>query len=310
MTGRRPDLTLARRLTAGAFLVLLVLAARGWMPILTGSLTATEWLGVLPLLDPLATIESAVAGRVAIPAAIGGAAILLGVALVMGPVFCGWVCPLGLLLDLNASVRRRAERGWRRLRRRSGARSRGFPAWRLPGWIRPLALGLSVGLSFALALPVFQLVSPINLLTWGVVLGVGGTVTLIALGALLAAEWVAPRVWCRSLCPLGGLYTLVGARALLRIRIDPEEAGRPCRLCSRDCPMGIEVMEEHVLAGRSAVDDPDCTRCGTCVDGCPRGVLALSFRPRNGGMVASTRGASSARTSVGSSAPPCAPRPR
>jgi len=307
---RHDRLTIARRITAGAFLLLLVLAAQGFMPILTGTLTATEWLGVLPLLDPLAAIESAVAGRVAIPAAIGGAAILLGVAVVMGPVFCGWVCPLGLLLDLNASVRRRAERGWRRLRRRAGAPTRfaGFPDWRLPRWIRPLALGVSVGLSFALALPVFQLVSPINLLTWGVVLGVGGAVSLVVIAALLAVEWVAPRVWCRSLCPLGGLYALVGARGRLRIRIAPDEAGRPCRLCSRDCPMGIEVMEEHVLTGRRSVDHPDCTRCGTCVDGCPRGVLALSFRSPTPAKPALTPGTSPA--SVPSPASPCAPRPR
>jgi ferredoxin len=36
-------------------------------------------------------------------------------------------------------------------------------------------------------------------------------------------------------------------------------------------------MEEYTLAGKLSIDHPDCTRCGSCIDACPRGVLKLGF---------------------------------
>ena len=42
--------------------------------------------------------------------------------------------------------------------------------------------------------------------------------------------------------------------------------------------MGIRVTEDYIVAGKSAIDHPDCTRCGACVDACPSGVLRLGVR--------------------------------
>ena len=62
---------------------------------------------------------------------------------------------------------------------------------------------------------------------------------------------------------------------------DPALAGQyPCRMCTVHCPMGIAVMEDYALVGAPVVDHPDCTRCGSCIDACPRGTLRLGFRGR------------------------------
>ena len=42
--------------------------------------------------------------------------------------------------------------------------------------------------------------------------------------------------------------------------------------------MGIDVVGDFTLAGKSSVDDPDCTRCGACTEVCPAHTLALRFR--------------------------------
>ena len=55
--------TWARRVTAGAFLALLVLGALPWFPWVKGSMTATPWFGVVPLVDPLAALEVTLASR-------------------------------------------------------------------------------------------------------------------------------------------------------------------------------------------------------------------------------------------------------
>ncbi len=268
---RRPW-TFARRLTALAFATLLVLGSRAWFPWFRGTTTGTRLCDAVALSDPLAALEQTLATRHTHAELLWGAAILVAVGVVLGPVFCGWVCPLGLVLDLNDDLRRRL-RGW-------GVR---LPEWRWPGSVRFVVLGLTAGLSFGLGWPVFQTVSPINFVVWGALFEpVRWLLVVVAVVALV--EHFAPRLWCRSLCPLGALYSLLGRFALLRVRLDPETAGRtPCRQCTTQCPLGIRVMEDYSLRQRANVDHPDCTRCGNCLEVCPRDVMWLGFRDRRGG---------------------------
>ncbi len=61
-----------------------------------------------------------------------------------------------------------------------------------------------------------------------------------------------------------------------RVRVTgPERLG--CLHCTRDCPMGIDVLHDHVLAGHATVNDPECTRCGSCTDRCLGDILQLGF---------------------------------
>jgi len=259
-----------RRLTAAIFLACLVVGSFAWFPF-TGSTGATRLANVIPFTDPLAAIESTLStGNLAAPALIG-AGILLGAAVLLGPIFCGWVCPLGLALDLNYALRRL-------VRRRVFRRRRQTPVPTVVPWsIRYAVLGAVLGFALFAGLPAFQTLSPINLLARSILFA--SLWGLIAIGGLVVLEWVMPRVWCRALCPLGAVYSLVGRFGLLRVRIDPAHAGRtPCRQCSTRCPMGIPVMESYAMGGRSSVTDPGCIRCGDCVDACPTAVLRLGLR--------------------------------
>ena len=152
-----------------------------------------------------------------------------------------------------------------------------LPVMGLPSRMKYFLLGLALGVSLIARLPAFQMVSPINILAWGVIFRPGPEWLLLA--GIVALEWFFPRTWCRSLCPLGALYSVIGRFSPLRVRIDPAAAGKlSCRQCSTDCPMGIGVMEDYVQADKPAVDDPECTRCGSCLDACPRGTLKLGIR--------------------------------
>lgn len=266
MSGRRRFLSwaFARRLTALAFVGVLVLGSFTWFPWFKGAPSAGTWFGTVPLVDPLAALESTLAGRSIQTTVWIGAGLLVATALLLGPIFCGWICPLGLLLDLNQWVRRRA----------LGRAAR--PAFRLPRELRYGVLGLLVGVALVARIPLFQTLSPINIVGWSLIFGLAPA-SLVVLG-IAAVEWLAPRLWCRSLCPTGALYSILGRFAPLRIRIHPDESRRPCFQCSTACPMAIRVVEDHTLAGKRAVDDPDCTRCGDCIDICPKSTLKLGFK--------------------------------
>ena len=260
----------SHRLTALLFLLLLVAGGRFGLGWIQGSVTATTVLETVPLADPLAALEVTAASWELEPTLLLGALLLALAAVLIGPVFCGWVCPLGLLLDLNAALRRAVLRlVTRKPQRRPFARESSGLKYALLGFV--LVFSLVAGF------PLFQTISPINALVWAAVFVVSPALLLVA--GLVVLEWFAPRFWCRSLCPQGALYSMLGRCGLLRVRINPATAGRePCRQCTINCPMGIRVMEEFSLKQKRSVDHPDCTRCGACVDVCNGGVLSLGFR--------------------------------
>ena len=230
---------------------------------LQGSLAATTLAGVLPLVDPLVALEVSLAGGRAMAQVLVRAALLLGAAALLGPVFCGWACPLGRSLELVRTLRRALLRG-----RAEPTLSR-HPKYALLAGL--LAFALTTGT------PLFAAWSPIQGVARGLLFGGGASLSALAVLAAAEARW--PGLWCRSLCPLGALYGLVSRRALLRVRVDPKTAGQVrCRRCEVACPMGIRVMQDYTLVGRTSIDHPDCTRCGACTEVCPMRVLRLGLR--------------------------------
>jgi ferredoxin-type protein NapH len=262
--------TWAHRFTATAFLATLVLGRHAWFPWIKGSITSTRLAGVVPFVDPLSGLEVMLASRSATGMMLLGVGATVLIAALLGRVFCGWLCPLGLLLDFGDDLRGR-------LGSPQSRRKPVLPQFAISGELKYWLLALCLVLSTVTAVPVFTAVSPVNLVALAVVFGAGIEVSLIAL--LVVLEPFSRRLFCRGVCPLGAFYSLLGKWGVFRIRVRRQSAcPRRCRGCSLSCPMGIRVLEDHLLAGKTTVDDPECTRCGACVDRCGDGVLRLGFR--------------------------------
>lgn len=199
-----------------------------------------------------------------------GIAVLL-TALVARNGFCGWICPLGFLQDLAAGASALAQRRVPAIHRAvRSLRRRAAPLVILD---RPLRLVKYLVLVWAVlgaatfGLMVFRDVDP-----WNALLDIGtesagfGLVVLVAtlIGALLV-----DRPWCRYACPLGAASGLVARFSPLRLERSAS-ACVDCNLCTRSCPMGIDV------ATSDRVTSTECIGCLECVEACPRaGALEL-----------------------------------
>jgi ferredoxin-type protein NapH len=135
----------------------------GWQlfdqPLLTGNLSGSTLLGVVPMADPFAVIQLLLTGHLPLLEVLLGAGIVLLVYTVVGGrSYCAWVCPVNMLTDAAES-----------LRQRLGLRS----AFRLPRNLRYIALGLSLLLSALIGVAAFEWVSPIGIFHREVIYGFG-----------------------------------------------------------------------------------------------------------------------------------------
>lgn len=169
-------------------------------------------------------------------------------ALLMGRLFCGYVCPFGALQEL-LHVRRWAVKLPDR-------------AWKVLNWVRYVVLVYLVARVLATSTLAFEGFSPFKpLFTWG---GTAGTIAFTAVFAILSIVLFRP--FCRSLCPYGALLSVLSPFSLFRVRAG--EGCRSCGLCTRVCPAGAMKGGE--------VDATECLLCGACAGRCGPGALGLA----------------------------------
>jgi ferredoxin-type protein NapH len=258
---RRHRFWLARRATQLGILLLFALGAHWHLGVLTGDLSAARVFRTVPFSDPFAALQILATGHVPASTALLGAGIVLAFYFVVGGrSFCSWVCPLNLVTDLGAGLKRRFRlQGHFRV-----ARQTRF-------WIMALALLVSAISGVA----AFEWVSPVAIthreLIFGPSLGLG-----VVAAILLLDLFVLRNGWCGSVCPLGAFYSLVGRRSLVRMGFD---AGRcdHCRDCVPVCPEP-HVIDFHRMAAVGFVDSGDCTNCSRCLEVCPRDAYRFTLR--------------------------------
>ncbi|HYH37501.1 MAG TPA: quinol dehydrogenase ferredoxin subunit NapH [Azospirillum sp.] len=251
---------LARRASQLAFLALFASGPLLGVWIAKGTLATSLTLGVLPLSDPFIILQSLVGGHLPETAALLGAVIVLAAyALLRGRLFCSWVCPVNVVTDGAAALRRRL--GWR-----EGAR--------LDRRLRYVALAGVLLASAAGGTIAWELVNPVTMMHRALVFGSVLAWTAVA-AVFLFDLAVAPRGWCGALCPVGAFYGLIGRWGRVRVSAPQRAACDHCQDCFQVCP------EPHVIS--PSLNDPDsdailsrdCTACGRCVDVCPQSVFVL-----------------------------------
>lgn len=264
---RKIKFMLFRRVVqAGILLLYFGANAYGWK-FLKGDLSSSLLFEYIPLSDPYAVLQMLSSGAVlGVDIFVGASIIIAFYAILGGRGFCSWVCPINLVTDLAAFIRRAL--GWDKIERK---------VW-LKRSLRYWILGLSLVVSFASGVAAFEMVSPIGILTRGVVFGMGmgfAAVACIFLFDLL----VLKHGWCGYVCPLGGSYSLIGRFSLIRVKHEKEKCTQ-CMDCKLICPekqvLGIIGKEDGFIT------QGECVNCGRCIEVCNDDALGFSFRLTGG----------------------------
>jgi polyferredoxin len=194
----------------------------------------------------------------------------LGVSLVAGRAFCGWLCGLGAIQDFLA--------GWTRKLLGEKRHVRGKPAktilpLRIPAGIdRPLRYAKYVALVGVMIASLYVLYPPLHeICPVRSVFGLNLTTWLwVSLAVFLAASILVDRFWCKYLCPLGAALGLFNKISPIRIVSDNNHCNN-CGRCDIECSMDIEDVPSNLT-------DTECVRCLECMDTCAReGSLILKI---------------------------------
>lgn len=221
--------------------------------------------GDFSMLHPVAFAEQVVATKKLYLPLLTALALPLAMTLLLGRIFCSWLCPAGFLLELN----QRTTSLFRKAGLHFNVKMRDF---RYP------VLTLSLSFSFLFAVPLISAFDPPHVIGRELMyLFAHQAVSLSGVGLLfgifLFETLALSRACCSRVCPSGGGLSLLGAKRLLRIEMDAE-ACTSCGECDRVCPYGLMPMK---LAGGGRFDWVTCDNCGLCRDECPEGAISYTL---------------------------------
>lgn len=252
-------------------------------------------------IDPLSALTAMIASREWISLMIPSVVIIVAT-LILGRFFCGWLCPLGALLDAyhrlfsrdrnrqtHRQIHRQGVSGYVILTSLIVASVFGL---NLTGLLNPFSI-LVRGLTFSVD-PVFYFgttsvftvlyhhapvwinavteplysVLKVAVLPFRQVYFALALISAVLLIAVFVLERFGRRYWCRMICPAGALFSLMSRFALLR-----GQGGGACGSCS----MCRTVCRTGAIDENRAISSETCILCMDCLDDCPKGFVRFGF---------------------------------
>jgi len=269
----------------------------------------SSWLNLFFNIDPLSGVATGLSSWLLYGSLALGLIILLGTVF-FGRFFCGWICPLGTVNQMFSSFKseRKGRLGKNLIEANKYHR---YQAWKYYILIILIAMGILGSVQTGLFDPItilgrlfgLVLIPALNIALNGIAGWLSessvGIVSLLGKGiyaaasetliyfkqpyfqgifwltiiflAILFANRIFTRFWCRGICPLGALLGILSRYSIFGLR-KIEGKCTDCNLCLYNC-QGADEPHFGVPHRRA-----ECHLCLNCQAACPDNALSFSFQ--------------------------------
>ncbi|MCH5138193.1 4Fe-4S binding protein [Clostridiaceae bacterium UIB06] len=185
------------------------------------------------------------------------ALIIITITIILGRFFCGWFCTFGAVNDFIYMVSHKLFKIKFRINEKIDSKIK---------YIKYVILLFIVTIIWTSTSTFFDSYSP-----WNAFAAMGNisesvsqyTVGFIILAFILIGAIFIERFFCRYLCPLGAVFSVVSKLRIFKISKPTDNCGN-CRLCTNNCSMGIELYK------MDKVGIGECINCFKCIEICHR----------------------------------------
>jgi len=179
----------------------------------------------------------------------------------IGRFFCGWLCPLGGLLNLVYYIRRLFCKD--QLAKTSNTKLSAFFKQAKYWWLALIVVLASAGLG------IVSVFTPLTLFSHEITRLYQGQFPWLLAAVILSGVIFFPRFWCTYICPTGLLFTLVAGLRRVKVRVTDKCVN--CEHCKSVCPVNA------VDTGPKGSGD-QCLVCGRCLTACSRQAISWNGR--------------------------------
>ncbi len=225
--------------------------------------------GDLDIVDPSMVIQTIVLSKEFYVPLLIAALIPVFLALVLGRVFCSWMCPYNTLLEiLELRAIKRLRRKVFKRKKIKNKNPRTFIYW-------TIFVAISV-FTFLIGFPVFTWISMPGIISselFSIIVGLGIGIDSLLFGIIFLSEVIiGKRYWCKYVCPVGATLALFKTKFTLKIQYNESvcDCAAYAEPCASNCPLNLSPKERMLY--------PYCYNCGRCIKVCEQtGNRALSF---------------------------------
>lgn len=234
------------------------------------------------------------------------ALVFLGLALVMGRFFCGWICPMGSTIDITDKPITKIK--IRKLLNHSAGKKNKYRTYKyavlliliilsafgvqIAGIFDPLSLSIRTYGTVLFAyldtllklifnalyyVPVLNILSEFiysflqnNFLEVNDIQFYNHIPVFLFFLAILFLSLFGRRFWCKSLCPLGAIYALTGKISLLKRYVNVDKCTN-CLACENVC------RTDAIFGNGINTHEGECIKCFECLKSCKFEAIEFKF---------------------------------
>ncbi len=209
---------------------------------------------------------------------------VIALTILFGRFFCGWMCAFGSLSDIIHHISEKAFKVSFRINEKTD---------RILKHLKLVILAFIIIGIWIFGITGFNAANPWNV--FGLLVSFSQapdishvfseyTFGFFILLAIIIASFFIERFFCRYLCPLGALFTIISRLKTLKVRKPSDKCGN-CRACTKSCAMGITMYKN------TKIGSGECINCYKCIPACPRKNVSVviageDIRPVAAGVIA------------------------